>query len=70
MRPWPLDRVMIREGAASDPAKPGNQPWTNVKPRGAVRARGPSMYVRALPSVLSLRPRRPGVWPQERTRCV
>jgi len=71
MRPWPLDRATIREGAASDPAKPGNQPWTNVKPRGAARARGPfpqsqGLAVGSFPSPQTAR----GVAAGENAMCV
>ena len=55
----PLDDF-VREGAPVLTREPGNQPWTNVKPRGAVRADG----FRPSPS-MSFAPVRPGVWPVE-----
>lgn len=52
--------ALRREGAVSDPGKPGNQPWEDIKPRGAVRMIG---FLGSF--ALSCRPNRPGVWPGE-----
>lgn len=56
----PLD-AFVREGAPVLTREPGNQPWSNVKPRGAVRADG----FRRI-ALLSFAPVRPGVWPVEK----
>ena len=40
---------MVREGAHIQTPEPGNQPWINVKPRGAVRADEPGFVLRIFP---------------------